>query len=201
MAIRSATLVLLLTPSFSSQSNEGIVLASRQEPQQTQQQEKSQSWHRFAANINYRLTALLDVNGGDANDQNENSNHYLKSDDSSTAKTPGYSIPIDVLTLQDPITKTYRQRISYYSGMQVDYNVDGMGFKVISSPYVGDAGSIFGEGPSSNKELLCLSAGGDDAHATEKIGYLNFFPTEEQLENYTLGELITNQVSQPFSKN
>ncbi len=47
----------------------------------------------------------------------------------------GYSIPIDVLTLRDHTTGTFRQHMSYYSGTQVNYNTNGMGYRLFPPPY------------------------------------------------------------------
>jgi hypothetical protein len=129
------------------------------------------SWHRFATNINYRFTGLLDINGG-------------ASSDSPPDRTPGYSVPIEVLTLYNHDNDNYHQRISYYSGTYVEYNVNGAGYYVVPTPYDRDYGV---EG-----ERVCFYDGGN---RTEKVPFLNFFPTVKQMENYTAGELITNEVS------
>jgi hypothetical protein len=75
-------------------------------------------WHKFGTNVNYHITAILDVNGG--------------------ALLSGggrYSVPIDMLTLQDRATSTFRQRVLYYLGTQVDYNTNSMGYRLITPPY------------------------------------------------------------------
>jgi hypothetical protein len=42
---------------------------------------------------------------------------------------------VDVLTLYDPHTGEYHQRINYYSGTYIEYNVNGEGYSVIAKPY------------------------------------------------------------------
>jgi hypothetical protein len=153
------------------------------------------AWHRFATNVNYRLTALIDVNGGAAESnpalfEAQQAGHAEGSSalDENTGRTPGYTIPIDVVTLYDPVTGTYHQRVSYYSGTTVEYNVDGRGYSVVPTPYAHELGV---EGTN-----VCLYQGENEE---EKQPYLNFFPTVEQMQNYTLGRLITTDVSSLFS--
>ena len=140
---------------------------------------------QFCSNVNYRITAILDVNGG----ASEGPNFQSVADDSKVAKTPGYSVPIEVLTLQDSTGK-WRQRISYYSGIQVDYNVNGEGYKVISTPYTGKS--------DESSDNTCFYTGGNSTDAKEKVGYLNFFPTLEQMQHYTLGKLVTTEAGIPY---
>ena len=173
-------------------------------PQQQQQQQSNKpSWYKFGTNVNYRITAILDVNGGADTGPNFESSSTrttntqqkfdLTFDDTSTKsiKTPGYSVPIDVLTLQDPVSKKWRQRISYYSGKQVDYNNNGEGYKVISNPYTGQRRTA--ERLHDPQQNVCMFTGGNSTD--KKVGYLNFFPKVEQMEQYTLGKLVTTEVS------
>lgn len=161
------------------------------------------SWHQFGSNVNYRMTAMLDVNGGAgrrpdfesfAEDgavqlgDNDASSGSSKTKEGSTT-TPGYSVPIEVITLQDPATKEWRQRVSYYSGTQVDYNVNGEGYKVIGTPYTGK---------DAKKAKTCLATGGSSTVEEQKVGYLNFFPTVDQMQNYTLGKLVTAEPGIPY---
>jgi len=217
------------------------------------------AWHKLSSNVNYRITAILDVNGGaDAGPTfesfaadreggehlsearggvsvssgvrsciqrlfwggngggqhddslleriqaclagNSNGNNTGEDADSATSakttaeKSRGYSIPIEVLTLQDPATKAYHQRISYYSGTQVDYNVDGVGYKVVPTPYTGERATA----DDAKKTRTCLATGGSETEGDKKIGYLNFFPNEAQMEQYTLGKLITSEPGVPY---
>ena len=161
-----------------------------------QKQSSTPAWHKLASNVNYRITAILDVNGGASATPVFDETNGAKFDDSSTdsVKTPGYSIPIDVLTLQDPQTKVWRQRISYYSGVKVDYNNNGEGFKVISTPYTGQSRTA--ERLHDPKKMKCmLTGGGNSTVDKQKEPYLNFFPTLEQMKMYTLGKLVTTEVS------
>jgi hypothetical protein len=153
------------------------------------------AWQRFATNVNYRLTGLIDVNGGAAasNPAVFEAQQALHADalsalDENTARTPGYTIPIDVVTLYDSATGTYHQRVSYYSGTTVEYNVDGRGYSVVPTPYAHELGV---EGTNA-----CFYQGENEE---EKQPYLNFFPTVDQMQNYTLGRLITTDVSSLFS--
>ena len=41
-------------------------------------------------------------------------------------------------------------------------------------------------------DRICFRDGGNE---TDKVDYLNFFPTVGQMESYSVGELITNEVS------
>ncbi|KAL7481184.1 hypothetical protein ACHAW6_006863 [Cyclotella cf. meneghiniana] len=141
-------------------------------------------WHRFATNANYRLTALIDVNGGASA---SNSASFDVQQARNTERTPGYTIPIDVVTLYDPAAGTYHQRVSYYSGTTVEYNVDGTGYSVVPTPYAHELGV-----KGTN---VCFYQGDNE---TEKQPYLNFFPTVEQMENYTLGKLITTNAGIPY---
>ena len=118
-----------------------------------QQSSEQPVWHQFSSNVNYRITTILDVNGGadpgadfdsfSSAGADNNNNPKCLTDGSSTTptKTPGYGIPIDVLTLRDPSMGRWRQRVSYHSGTQVDYNDDVMGHKVVPHPFAGDDGS------------------------------------------------------------
>lgn len=126
------------------------------------------SWHRFATNKNYRLTAILDINGGS----------------SQNSASPGYSVPLEVLTLYNSDNAKYHQRISYYSGTYVEYNIDGSTYAVLNTP--------FGSSYDVDGDRICFRDGGNE---TDKVDYLNFFPTVEQMESYSVGELITNEVS------
>mmetsp|Transcript_4629 Transcript_4629/g.8222 ORF Transcript_4629/g.8222 Transcript_4629/m.8222 type:complete len:733 (-) Transcript_4629:125-2323(-) len=181
-------ILLSFLASFLSLSS---VAAASEKAQQSQP-----SWHKFGSNVNYRITAILDVNGGAGKGPNFESvtsaDGGLLQDDASTksTKTPGYSIPIDVLMLQDG-DNNYRQRVSYYSGTQVEYNNNGEGFKVISTPYTG------GES-SDTKASTCFLTGGSSTDVTKQVGYLNFFPTVEQMEHYTFGNLITTEPGIPY---
>ena len=167
--------------------------ATKDEPKINDEQKQSSipAWHKLASNVNYRITAVLDVNGG-ASATPVFETNGAKFDDSSTdsVKTPGYSVPIDVLTLQDPQTKAWRQRISYY-GMQVDYNNNGEGYKVLSTPYTGQRRTA--ERLHDPKKMMCMFTGGNSTE--QKEPYLNFFPTLEQMKMYTLGKLVTTEVS------
>eukprot|EP00581_Thalassiosira_minuscula_P018176 CAMPEP_0183715224 /NCGR_PEP_ID=MMETSP0737-20130205/9545_1 /TAXON_ID=385413 /ORGANISM="Thalassiosira miniscula, Strain CCMP1093" /LENGTH=824 /DNA_ID=CAMNT_0025944313 /DNA_START=105 /DNA_END=2579 /DNA_ORIENTATION=+ len=235
-----------------------------QQQQEKQPQQSEATWHRFGTNANYRLVAVLDVNGGadagpdfesftdsgakvdgtvdsssssisscikrilfqggdhhseddeasilerlknclgdDASD--EDSDGSSNQDDSSTtnSKSRGYSIPLEVLTLVDATTGEYRQRISYYSGgttaTQVDYNTNGAGYKVVPTPYLGKRATAEREHDATDR--VCFATGGgedDDDDASKKKGYLNFFPTLEQMEHYTLGKLITSEPGVPY---
>jgi hypothetical protein len=166
------------------------------------------SWHQLGTNVNYRITAILDVNGGA----------------STTAAPPssaGYSVPIDVLTLHDPLTNMTRQRMSYWSGMQVDYNTNGVGYRSIYAPYDYQHDRVndddvddeliyhVGTGGRRGRKNGKGDAGGDDNHKNEDDDgrrlcfdvdggndhpYLNFFPTIEQMNHYTLGKLVTEEV-------
>ena len=78
--------------------------------------------------------------------------------------------------------------MSYYSGLEVDYNMNGMGYKAVRTPYMSP---FENEGKRNG---LCLYTGGNPTEVDEKVGYLNFFPTEEQMEKYTLGDLVTSEV-------
>lgn len=172
------------------------------------------AWHKFGSNVNYRITAILDVNGGavdspnfesftgsssSSNGDDDGSNKPLKlKDDAQQTKTAGYSVPIEVLTLQDD-DGTYRQRISYYSGMQVDYNMNGEGYKVISTPPSFIADKKGGnDDSSSTTSNTCMFTGGDSKDDKKKVGYLNFFPTVSQMDHYTLGNLITDEPGIPY---
>ena len=127
------------------------------------------TWHRFATNKNYRLTGLLDINGGQNSDAED--------------RTPGYSVPIEVLTLYNEQNDKYHQRISYYSGTYVEYNIDGTTYAVVPMPY--------GRDYNVSGSRICFD---DEGNQTDKVPYLNFFPTVEQMNNYTVGDLITNEV-------
>lgn len=131
------------------------------------------SWHRFATNINYRLTGLIDINGGSQNSGSESE---------TAGKTPGYSIPIEVLTLYNHDDDKYYQRISYYSDTHVDYNIDGAGYSVGPTPY----GHDYGVSDSS----ICFQTSGSKT----KMPYLNFFPTVGQMSKYSVGGLVTSEV-------
>lgn len=180
-----------------------IGIADSTDPQRSQSSQPS--WHQFSSNVNYRITAIIDVNGGadtgpnfeSFTGQGKNQPLQLQDEDESKAKSMtsmGYSVPIDVITLFDTGTNTYRQRISYYGGTQIDYNNNGKGYKVISTPMVGkDEDISFPE----NSDSSCLFTGGKH-HGKEKVGYLNFFPTVEQMEHYTLGNLVTNEAGIPY---
>ncbi|KAL3776792.1 hypothetical protein HJC23_011921 [Cyclotella cryptica] len=150
-----------------------------------QNQQPLPAWHRFATNVNYRLTALIDVNGGAPNSHPQPPPNNVLDDHAQT--TPGYTIPIDVLTLYDADAETYYQRVSYYSDTTVEYNMDGRGYNVVPKPYGHELG---GEGTN-----VCLYQGGNE---TRKQPFLNFFPTVEQMENYTVGGLITTEAGIPY---
>lgn len=188
----------------------------------TKNAEQSEAaWHQFGSNVNYRIVAMLDVNGGaDASPNfdgfykraaeeevewkwwgkhHHKENGSKNKNDASTAKTKttkssGYSIPVEVLTLQDSSGK-YRQRISYYSGMQVDYNMNGEGYKVISTPFEKKSSDDNNGNEETERERVCMFTGGNSTSEEEKVGYLNFFPTLDQMEHYTLGKMVTSEVS------
>ncbi|KAL7464824.1 hypothetical protein ACHAXS_005149 [Conticribra weissflogii] len=140
--------------------------------------ESSSSWRRFAGNVNYRLSAVLDVNGGTA------------AGFSSSSTSAGYSMPIDVVTTFDPATEEYRQRVSYFGGLEVDYNFNGEGFKAIGRP--------FDPRGDSNDDTVCMFVGGSNENETQKVPYLNFFPTVEQMELYTVGDIVTGEPGIPY---
>ena len=176
---------------------------SDNKPENNQQ---SSAWYQFGTNVNYRITAILDVNGGSAGSPNfeditnKDAKPYTKFDDDTSkakqnTKTPGYSIPVSVITIFNPQTKSYQQRISYYSDKQVDYNVNGQTYKVIDNPYTGKRRTA--ERVQDPNRRVCFPTGGN---STNKVGYLNFFPTVEQMEHYTLGKLITSEVSDDESR-
>ena len=163
-------------------------------------QQSISAWYQFGTNVNYRITAILDVNGGSAGSPNfeditnKDTKPYAKFDDDTSkakqnVKTPGYSIPVSVITIFNPQTKSYQQRISYYSDKQVDYNVNGQTYKVIDNPYTGKRRTA--ERVHDPNRRVCFPTGGN---STSKVGYLNFFPTVEQMEHYTLGKLVTSEV-------
>ncbi|KAL9182266.1 hypothetical protein ACHAXT_012918 [Thalassiosira profunda] len=170
------------------------------------EEQSTPAWRQLGTNANYRITAILDVNGGAeagptfesfADDGSKPAEKLLR-DDASTksTKTPGYSVPIEVLTLQDA-DGAWRQRISYYSGAQVDYNANGQGYKVVSTPYapkLDDNSATIGR---DTKERTCFFTGGDSSD-DKQIPYLNFFPTVEQMEHYTLGKLVTTEPGIPY---
>jgi len=174
------------------------VFGAPEQPQvQPQQKESSSSsipsWNKLGSNVNYRITAILDVNGGASEAPNfEGADADFLQDDAPTkyTKTPGYSVPVDILTLQDPTTGEYHQRVSYYSGKQVDYNVNGVGYKRISTPYM----SKEGVGGANT----CFLTGGSSTDAEQKVAYLNFFPTVAQMEHYTIGNMITTESGVPY---
>jgi len=166
------------------------------------QQTKRTSWYvKFGTNVNYRITAILDVNGGSTGSPNfeditkKDAKPNTKFDDDTSkskqnVKTPGYSIPVSVITISNPQTNTYHQRISYYSDKQIDYNVNGQTYKVIDNPYTGKRRTA--ERVHDPNRRVCFPTGGN---STNKVGYLNFFPTVEQMKHYTLGKLVTSEVS------
>lgn len=47
----------------------------------------------------------------------------------------------------------------------------------------------------SDSDNLCLMVGGSKTDAAKKMGFLNFFPTVEQMKQYTVGELIATEVN------
>jgi len=164
-------------------------------------QQSISAWYQFGTNVNYRITAILDVNGGSAGSpnfeditNNKDAKPNTKFDDDTSkakqnVKTPGYSIPVSVITIFNPQTKTYQQRISYYSDKQIDYNVNGQTYKVIDNPYTGKRRTA--ERVHDPNRRVCFPTGGN---STDKVGYLNFFPTVEQMKHYTLGKLVTSEV-------
>ena len=186
----------------------------------------SSSWQKFGTNVNYRITAMLDVNGGAPrippfDSGSRSSSTPLKP--SSSSSSAGYSVPIDVLTLVDPATNVARQRVSYFSGTQVEYNTDGKGYRSVPSPYdydyhyhhVDGDGDGDGDGyedvdvdvdvdalieggheKKSGSRRLCYNVGDDDGGdgGGGKHPYLNFFPTVEQMKHYELGRLVTDMV-------
>ena len=177
-------------------------------------QQSISAWYQFGTNVNYRITAILDVNGGSAGSPNfeditnkdakphtnKDAKPNTKFDDNTSkskqnVKTPGYSIPVSVITIFNPQTKTYQQRISYYSDKQIDYNVNGQTYKVIDNPYTGKRRTA--ERVHDPNRRVCFPTGGN---STDKVGYLNFFPTVEQMEHYTLGKLVTSEVSGVYKR-
>lgn len=163
------------------------------------EQQQQPSWYRFATNINYRLTAIIDVNGGAHDDGADNTAEHAERSD-------GYSIPLDVLTLYDSTTDSYQQRINYYSGTYIEYNINGEGYAIIPKPYqyntfgdgayrkengwdATDASKKSDQGEASTN--VCLY---DVGNETRREPYLNFFPTVRQMEKYSEGKLITDAV-------
>ena len=82
-------------------------------------QQSISAWYQFGTNVNYRITAILDVNGGSAGSPNfeditnKDTKPYAKFDDDTSkakqnVKTPGYSIPVSVITIFNPQTKSYQ---------------------------------------------------------------------------------------------
>mmetsp|Transcript_14485 Transcript_14485/g.29415 ORF Transcript_14485/g.29415 Transcript_14485/m.29415 type:complete len:811 (-) Transcript_14485:145-2577(-) len=163
----------------------------------------SGSWHRFASNVNYRLSALLDVNGGGFEgvvDGNTASTASPAKTAASSASA-GYSMPIDVLTTFNPATKEYRQRVNYFGGLEVDYNFNGEGFKSIGRPFdpsEGSDGSGDGGGDDSSGDMVCMFVGGSNENETQKVPFLNFFPNVEQMEMYAIGDIITGEPGIPY---
>ena len=124
-----------------------------------------------------------------------------------------------MLTLYDPKTKTVRQRISYYSGIQVDYNDNGTGYSSVPLPYEDDnknnnvtnnttkhkkkrqthdewitKRNRFSNQEAIERDRLCFNIGGGDHHP-----YLNFFPTTKQFSHYTLkNNIVTNEPGIPY---
>ena len=156
----------------------------------------SSSWQKFGTNVNYRITAMLDVNGGAPRIPPFDSGSRSTPLPPSSSSSAGYSVPIDVLTLVDSATGAARQRVSYYSGAQVEYNTDGAGYRSVPSPYGYESSSIGGRQEKSGRRV-CYRVGDDDDDDGDGGGkhpYLNFFPTVEQMKHYKLGRLITDQV-------
>ena len=78
----------------------------------------------------------------------------------------------------------------------MDYNCNGEGYKVISRLYTGQRGAAeAGERDPEEEGEICFYVGGNSTVEEERVVYLNFFPTAEQMENYTVGRLITSEVS------
>ena len=50
-----------------------------------------------------------------------------------------------------------------------------------------------GDGDGDGKRRLCFDVGGGDDHPI-----LNFFPTIEQMDHYTLGRLVTEEPGLPY---
>lgn len=170
---------------------------------------------QFTSNVNYRITAILDVNGGatsippfaspsavEFESESEPTSGYADIGDGQkkTATTSaGYSVPIDVLTLYDPKTKRVRQRVSYYSGTQVDYNDNGTGYRSVPLPYEDkldnwiQTRNRFSTKTSKERDRLCFNIGGGTDHH-----YLNLFPTKAQMGHYKLGRLVTNEPGIPY---
>lgn len=167
----------------------------------------SSSWQKFGTNVNYRITAMLDVNGGAPRIPPFDSGSRSTPLPPSSSSSAGYSVPIDVLTVIDPATNVARQRVSYFSGTQVEYNTDGKGYRSVPSPYDYHYHHVDGDGDGdedvdmdaliegghkkkSGSRRLCYNVGDDGG----KHPYLNFFPTVEQMKHYELGRLVTDTV-------
>lgn len=67
----------------------------------------------------------------------------------------------------------------------MEYNIDGAGYYVVNTPYGKKYDDVDGD-------RICFY---DEGNETVKLPYLNFFPTVAQMSNYTVGELITSEVS------
>ncbi len=105
--------------------------------------------------------------------------------------------------------------------MQVDYNTNGVGYRSIYAPYDYQHDRVndddvddeliyhVGTGGRRGRKNGKGDAGGDDNHKNEDDDgrrlcfdvdggndhpYLNFFPTIEQMNHYTLGKLVTEEV-------
>ena len=118
-----------------------------------------------------------------------------------------------MLTLYDPKTNTVRQRISYYSGIQVDYNDNGTGYSSVPLPYEDENNyttttthkkheadewikkrNRFSKQEAKERDRLCFNIGGGTNHP-----YLNFFPTTKQMAHYTVGtKPITTEPGIPY---
>eukprot|EP00591_Stephanopyxis_turris_P004282 CAMPEP_0195518696 /NCGR_PEP_ID=MMETSP0794_2-20130614/13521_1 /TAXON_ID=515487 /ORGANISM="Stephanopyxis turris, Strain CCMP 815" /LENGTH=611 /DNA_ID=CAMNT_0040647717 /DNA_START=303 /DNA_END=2138 /DNA_ORIENTATION=+ len=108
------------------------------------------------------MTAIMDINGG------------------ASQKNDGVSMPLEIFSLYDGNTNTYKQKVSYFNGVEQDYNMNGTMYKVIYK----DGGS----------ERVCIQSN-DEGH-NEPM--LSFFPKELDFEKYEQNGVVTTEPGLPY---
>ncbi len=76
----------------------------------------------------------------------------------------------------------------------MDYNFNGEGFKAIRRPFNPRSNGNDSDDGSDDGNTVCMFVRGSNKNETQKVPYLNFFPTVEQMELYTVGDIVTGEV-------
>ncbi len=76
----------------------------------------------------------------------------------------------------------------------MDYNFNGEGFKAIRRPFDPRSNGNDSDNGSDDGNTVCMFVGGSNKNETQKVPYLNFFPTVEQMELYTIGNIVPGEV-------